>query len=242
MEVVAVIPARSGSKGVPDKNIRLLAGRPLLAYSIAAARLTRSIDRVLVSTDSKAYALVAKEYGADVPFLRPKEISGDHSTDYDWIRHVLDWMQEIEGSRPKYLVHLRPTTPLREVQYIEGAIKNMRKSDHATALRSVHEMPESSYKSFEVEDGYLRCVGSGTFDIEAVNAPRQKFRKTYHGNGYVDIIRSSYVMERQEIHGDRVLAYVTPSITEVDTEDDFNYLEYQVSNNPLLVQNLFGHK
>jgi len=237
--VIAIIPARAGSKGVPDKNIKPLAGKPLMAYSIAAAKLTNDIDRVIVSTDSQRYADIAKEYGAEVPFLRPRDLSKDSSTDYEFIRHTLDWFQSGEGKQPEFLVHLRPTTPLRNVYYIESAIETIKKDPAATALRSVHEMPESAYKSFEIDRGYLKCVGSGSFELDAANSPRQKFPKTYQANGYVDIIKSSYVLRNQKIHGNHVIAFVTPYVVEVDTEDDFNYLEYRINTDTSIVKKLF---
>ena len=238
--IVAIIPARSGSKGIPNKNIKLLAGKPLLAHSIAVARLTDGIDRVIVSTDSKHYANIAREYGAEVPFLRPAEISGDSSMDYEMIKHLLDWMQNNEGYQPEYLVHLRPTTPLRKAADIEAAVECMKRAHYASALRSVHEMSESAYKTFEIEDGYLRCVCSGSTDVEAANRPRQTYAKTYHANGYVDVIRTAYVIENNKLHGDHVVAFVTPHVIEVDTADDFDYLEYQVEKNPAIVKKLFG--
>lgn len=241
-EVVAIIPARSGSKGVSDKNIRLLAGKPLLAYSIAASRLTSNIDRVIVSTDSQGYANIARESGAEVPFLRPMEISGDMSTDYQLIKHALDWFQDNEGRQPEYLVHLRPTTPLRDPRCIEAAIEMIKNDSKATALRSVHEMPESAYKTMEIENRYLKCVCSGSFDLDAANNPRQMFNKTYKPNGYVDVIVSSYVMETQKIHGDRVLAFITPYVGEVDTFEDLAYLRYQTAKDPMPVKRLFGEK
>jgi len=238
--IVAVIPARSGSKGVVDKNIKLLAGKPLIAYSIAAAWLTNSIDRIIVSTDSEEYADIAREYGAEVPFLRPDAISRDSSTDYEFVRHLLDWMKENEGYRPKYLVHLRPTTPLRDPRFIDAAIEQMNQDDSATALRSVHEMSESAYKAFEIEIDYLKSFASGSFDLEASNAPRQKFKKTVQANAYVDIIKTLYVMQNKKLHGDRVIAFVTPRIVEVDTVDDFDYLKYQVAKEPIFAAKLFG--
>jgi N-acylneuraminate cytidylyltransferase len=238
--VVAIIPARSGSKGVPDKNIKLLAGRPLLAYSIAAARLTNNIDRVIVSTDSEHYAHIAQEYGAEVPFLRPPKLSGDNSTDYEWIRHALDWMQNEKGFIPDYLVHLRPTTPLREPIYIEEAIKRLMQDNSATALRSAHEMIQSSYKTLEIETGYYKCIGAGSLDLDEANRPRQEFKKTYDPNGYVDVYKSRYIIKNGKILGDRVLAYITPRIAEVDTLEEFEFLEYQVYKNPTLVSRLFG--
>ena len=174
-DVVAVIPARAGSKGVVDKNIKLLAGHSLIEYSIAVARLAIGIDRIIVSTNSEVDASIARDYGAEVPFLRPDEISGDTSTDYDFVRHLLDWMLSNEGNMPKYLVHLRPTTPLREENYIDAAINRIKKTGSATALRSVHEMSESAYKTFEIEGDYLKSVGSNSFALDTFNDPRQRF-------------------------------------------------------------------
>ncbi|NQT03089.1 MAG: acylneuraminate cytidylyltransferase family protein [Planctomycetes bacterium] len=238
--IVAVIPARSGSKGVPDKNIKFLAGYPLIAYSIAAARLAKNVDRVIVSTDSELYANIARKYGAEVPFLRPDAISGDDSTDYDFIEHVLNWMQDNEGLQPEYLLHLRPTTPLRDPACIEKAIERICHDNYATALRSVHEMSETSYKTVEIDRDYLKCICSGSFDLDAANQPRQVFPKTYIANGYVDIYKSFYVVKNKKILGNKVIAYVTPRIFEVDTLEDFDYLEYQVAKEPAITNKLFG--
>jgi CMP-N,N'-diacetyllegionaminic acid synthase len=238
-ETVAIIPARSGSKGLTDKNVRLLAGKPLLAYSIRAAKLTANIDRVIVSTDSHAYAGIAEQYGAEIPFLRPAAISGDRSTDYEFIRHAIDWFRDNEGFWPRYLVHLRPTTPLRDPQQMAEAIELIKANTSATALRSAHEMSETAYKTMEIEDGCLKSVYTGVFDLDAANRPRQMFPKTYQPNGYVDVIVSSFVMESQKLHGNRVLAYVSPFTVEVDNQDDFELLEYKISKKPSLVNRLF---
>ena len=239
VNVTAVIPARSGSKGVVDKNIKLLGGHPLIAYSIAAAKLASGIDRIIVSTDSIEYASVARKYGAEVPFLRPPEISGDNSTDYECIKHILDWMQNEENFLPTYLVHLRPTTPLRETKYIDAAINLIKKTKYATALRSSHEMTQSSYKTFEIDRGYYKCLCTGSLDLDEANRPRQEFKKTYDPNGYVDVYKTHYIMENGKILGDRVLAYITPRITEIDSLEEFDFLEYQVYKNPTLVSRLF---
>lgn len=241
-DVVAVIPARSGSKGVVDKNIKLLGGHPLIAYSIAAAKLASGIDRIIVSTNSIEYASIAREYGAEVPFLRPPEMSGDNSTDYECIKHVLDWMQNEENFLPSYLVHLRPTTPLREINYVDMAIDLIKKTKYASALRSVHEMSESAYKAFEIEGDYLKSIGSNSFALDASNDPRQSFNKTYQANGYVDVIKTEYVIKNNKLHGDRVIAFITPRVVEVDMPGDFDYLEYQMAKNPVVVKKLFERK
>ena len=119
--VIALIPARSGSKGVTHKNIRDLGGYPLIQWSIEACKKSNSINRTIISTDSEEYAKIAKDMGAEVPFLRPAEISTDSSTDYDFVKHALDWFAE-HGGEPEYIVHIRPTTPFREPELLSDSI------------------------------------------------------------------------------------------------------------------------
>ncbi|MBT5398998.1 acylneuraminate cytidylyltransferase family protein [bacterium] len=237
-KIVALIPARSGSKGVPGKNIKPLAGFPLIAYSIKAALKSKLIDRVIVSTDSEEYANIAREYGAEVPFLRPSELSGDKAADTDFFKHAIDWFIENEGEVPEYFAHLRPTTPLREPNVIDAALKSFIGSDF-TALRSVHKMTESSYKSFEIEDGKLKCLCGGNFDIESANLARQAYPSTYDANGYIDVVRSEMVIQKNLIHSDRVQAYVTDVSYEIDELSDIDFLEYLINKSPTLVKRLF---
>ena len=237
--IIAVIPARGGSKGVPMKNIKPLAGIPLIAYSIAAAKRCPSIGRIMVSTDSPQIAAAAVSSGAEAPFLRPAAIAGDASTDYEFFRHLLDWLAEHEGAIPEYMVHLRPTTPLREVRYIEAAIEAVRNDPACTALRSVHEMAQTAYKAFTIQDGFLRCMCTGAPELDDANNARQGYPKTYRANGYVDVVKSSYINEFKKIHGNRVIAFVTPSVEEVDTMDEFAYLEHLIAMKPHLLKELF---
>ena len=223
--VVAVIPARSGSKGVIDKNIQLLGGHPLIAYSIAAARLAKGIDRIIVSTDSEEYATIARKYGAEAPFLRPLEISGDNSTDYEWVKHALDWMQREDGFIPNYLVHLRPTTPLRKIEVIDNAISYMMKSASATALRSAHKTHLTPYKMFKLNGEYMRPFLSYEGSKEFYNLPHQIFEDAYIPNGYVDIVRPSLFMETGFLHGDRIKLWETDEIPDIDTIADITFAE-----------------
>lgn len=237
--VVALVPARAGSKGVPDKNVRLLGGHPLIAYSVKAGVHARNVDRTLVSTDSREYSEIARQYGAETPFLRPSAFATDQSTDYEFVVHALDWFEQNERRVPDYIVQLRPTTPLRQIAVVEAAVDAMLKNAEATALRSVHEMSETAYKCFEIDGDRLKCVGSGSFELEAANRPRQDFPKTYHANGYVDVLKTSFIRAQRQIHGNRVAAFVTPAAVEIDAQADFDLLEFQIQRDRDLYAPLF---
>ena len=239
LDTIALIPARSGSKGVRDKNIKRLNNQPLIAYAIKAAQKVKAIQRVIVSTDSEPYAKIAKEYGAEVPFLRPPELSEDDSTDIEWVQHTLQWLKREEGTVPRLLIHLRPTTPLRDPEMVSKAIEAIEADKEATALRSVHEMPQSAYKSFQVEQNYLTCLCTGSMDLDAANLPRHQFSRTYQPNGYVDVLKSEFILNNNQMHGNKVHAYITPQIQEVDVPEDFSYLLYQINHHEEMFSRLF---
>lgn len=225
---VALIPARGGSKGVPGKNIRKLGGYPLIAYSIAAGELCRNIQRIVVSTDSEEIADVAKFYGAEVPFLRPVELAMDNSGDIGFVKHALSWFAEMENSVPEFLVHLRPTTPLRDTIKMDNAISLFAKSKNTTSLRSAHKAPESPFKWFvKNNEGYFQSVDSNLSNDDA-NGARQTFQEVFIPDGYIDILKSNFVLEYEMLYGSRMMAYESPVCTEIDTQEDFDYLEYQI--------------
>jgi CMP-N,N'-diacetyllegionaminic acid synthase len=229
--IVALIPARSGSKGVVDKNIMPLGGIPLISYSIVAAKKSKLIDRIIVSTDSEEYSEIARSYGAETPFIRPKDISGDLATDVEFFKHAVDWLQENENFVPEYFVHLRPTTPFRDSKVLDKAIKEFICSDYS-ALRSCHKMSESSYKTFEVENNMFKRICNGGNNIEGSNAARQAFPETYDANGYIDIVRSEMIAKHSLIHGSRVKAFITNTTHEIDEIGDIDFLEYLIKKNP----------
>lgn len=239
-KVWAIIPARSGSKSVRDKNIMQLAGYPMIAYSIKAAIQCPSIERVIVTTDSQEYADIAVKYGSEVPFLRPAKISGDKSTDIEFFKHAIKWFRKNEGLAPEYFVHLRPSTPIRSPIVIENAIKKFINSEF-TALRSVHKMSDSSYKTFEIDTGKLITICNGNFDIESTTLPRQSFPETYNANGYVDIIRTSMI-DSGIMHGNNVSAFITETTFEIDELDDYDYLEFMVNKSPKIIKELMSNK
>lgn len=224
MDIVAIIPARCGSKGVPHKNIRPLCGFPLLAWSIAASLNVKRIDRTILSTDSEDYAAIGKQFGAEVPFLRPAEFATSNSTDREFFLHAINWFQANEGHTPTLFVHLRPTTPLRDPSVIEFAIETFLQDPTATSLRSAHPASESPAKWFcEDEDGYFK----GLMGNEWLNLPRQKCPIAYIPDGYVDIVRTSTIVAREDFYFPNMRAFVVPHASEVDTVEDFDYIEYQ---------------
>lgn len=233
--IIGIIPARYGSKKVPKKNIKSLGGHPLIAYTILAAKKTKKIDRIIVSTDSRYIGDIAKKYGAEVPFLRPKNLSLDNSTDMEFMMHFLNWFKEKENEIPEFLIHLRPTTPLRDPSLIDNAINSIKKNKIATSLRSVHEMPESPRKAFEINNGFLTGLFPNDPRSEYYNLPRQAFPPAYHPNGYVDILKPKFMLDNNKLHGPKILAFQTPFITEIDQSQDFDYLQFiiQTQGHPL---------
>ena len=223
-EILALIPARGGSKGVPDKNIRTLCGYPLIAYTIAAAKMSRSIGRVIVTTDSERIAGIAEAYGAELPFLRPAEYAQDDSPDIDFVRHAILWLHENEGKIPKYVVHLRPTAPLRDPRVIDAAINAIENDAAATSLRSGSLCAHPPYKWFKQgAKEYWTPLFDGLNNDDA-NLPRQAFPKVYIPNGYVDILKTAFVMRNGLLHGERMIGFETPGVPDIDMEEDLNRL------------------
>jgi CMP-N,N'-diacetyllegionaminic acid synthase len=227
-EIIALIPARGGSKGIPNKNVRKLAGLSLIGWSILAARHAK-FDRVVVSTDSPEIAEVARSMGAEVPFLRPASLAQDRSLDREYVVHALDSFRD-EGTEPAYIAIIRPTTPVRSPEVLDAAVQAIVANPAATALRSVHELPEPPQKMMGIEDGWL--VGLFPHDPrpEYYNLPRQIFPSAYHPNGYIDIVTRDWIrLSESGIFGPRVIGFVTEPVVEIDLADAFDLVEFQIS-------------
>jgi len=208
-QVTALIPARGGSKGIPRKNIMLLAGKPLIAYTIRHALDSKIINRVIVSTDDEEIAAVAREWGAEVPFLRPVELARDDSPDIDAFRHYLEWTEANEGRLPDMIVHLRATNPVRRVELIDRAIELLASHPEADAVRSVTLAQQTPYKMWRIsDDGSLEPLLrlEGVPDCQSM--PRQQLPLVYWQNGYVDVIRPRAVLEKKSMWGDRALPLI----------------------------------
>ena len=233
--IVGLIPARAGSKGIPKKNIKLLGGYPLIAYSIIASKLASKIDRTIVSTDSEEFAEIARSYGAEVPFLRPKEISQDSSDSIEYVQHVMDWFQTQEKIQPEYLVLLCPPTPLRDPVLVDKAIDKILHNSKATSLRSARETQESPYKLFTIKNDFYVGMFPDDPRPEYYNLPRQVFPPAYHPNGYVDIIKTETVKTTTGLFGSNMLSFIMPDVGEIDRQQDFEFVEFILSRskNPI---------
>ena len=191
----ALVLARGGSKGLPGKNLRPLAGHPLIAWSIGAGRAAASVERVICSTDSEEIAAVARRYGAETPFLRPAALAGDMSTDLDVFDHAVRWLAE-HGEAPDLLVQLRPTCPFRDPRWIDEAVARMRADPAISCLRSVTPAEHTPYKMWHMgEDGArLEPLLSVPGMPEAYNMPRQALPVVYRHTGQLDVIRREAIL------------------------------------------------
>jgi CMP-N,N'-diacetyllegionaminic acid synthase len=221
LDIVALIPARSGSKGVKDKNLLLLNGHPLIGFSVASANQSKLISEVYITTDSEKYASIAKSYGAIVPFLRPEGISNDFSTDKEFFLHFIDWCKENRSSVPDMIVHLRPSSPLRDFLLIDEAIQKLIDQPEASSLRSCQNTEITPYKLFFENNSYMEpCMSLSSYK-ESYNMPRQIFPKTYLPNGYVDIIRPKVLINSGSLHGEKILLNLTPKTADIDDIHDY---------------------
>jgi CMP-N-acetylneuraminic acid synthetase len=226
-EILALIPARGGSKGIPRKNIMLIAGKPLIAYSIIQAQQSQLINRVIVTTDDEEIAAVAREWGAEVPFMRPAEFAGDLSPDIDAFRHALLWLKDNEGYQPQAVVHLRPPGPVRRVVLIDAAVRLLLDHPEADAVRSVRLAQQTPYKMWLITDDnrlspVLRVEGMP--DCQSV--PRQMLPKVYWQSGYVDVVRPRAVLEKDSMWGDHALPFIVEEkLFELDYPDDIPAVE-----------------
>ena len=220
-QVLALIPARGGSKSIPMKNIAPLAGRPLIAHSIEVARKCRRISRVIVSTDSEQIRQVSLSCGAEVPFLRPAAIAEDDTTDLPVFIHALRWLSDHEAYHPDIVVHFRPTTPLRAPERVEAAIEALIENPEADSVRAVSPPLQNPFKMWTLGDTYLEPL----VDIgipEPYNQPRQRLPTVYWQTGYLDVVRTSTLLEKNSMTGDRILPYIMDEQFVVDIDQPFS--------------------
>lgn len=223
--ILALIPARGGSKSIPRKNLLPINGKPLIAYSIAQALASGAITRTVVSTDDPEIAAVARACGAEVPFMRPAALAQDDSTDLDVFDHALRVLGDT-GYDCDAVVHLRPTGPVRRVEVIDAAIAALMARPDADCLRSVSTPLQTPFKMWVKSGDFLEPVRRVPGMPEAHSAPRQQLPEVFWQNGYVDIIRPRVILDERSMTGRRVLPFVIHEpIHELDYPEDVPALE-----------------
>jgi CMP-N-acetylneuraminic acid synthetase len=219
MTCVGIIPARGGSKGIPRKNIVDLGGKPLIAWSIEAARAANSMHRVLVSTDDEEIAEVARGFGAEVPFLRPAELARDDSSDWDVFLHAVEWLHSRDGKYPELVVWLRPTAPLRTVEDIEACLVEA-KASGAAAVRTLVEATTHPYWCMALDQGRVRPFLDGV-DLTKYHR-RQDLPPAFNLAGSVEVIRTRDAVANGELYGGEVRGIVVPRRRAIDIDSPFD--------------------
>lgn len=227
--ILALIPARGGSKGIPRKNIRSFAGYPLIAWSIAAGLQAKSVSRVLVSTDDEEIAAVAREYGAETPFLRPSELAQDRTPDLPAFEHALKWLEDIEGYKPDIVIQLRPTSPIRPVDMVDGAVKILVENPDADSVRGVVPAAQNPYKMWRF-NGYDKPM-KPLLEVEGLtepyNAPRQILPPAYWQTGHIDAIRTTTITRKKSLTGSVVYPLVIDPRYTVDIDTPSDWAKYE---------------
>lgn len=240
LEVLGLIPARGGSKTIPDKNILPLGGVPLIVYSIAASLEAEKVTRTVVSTDDEDIAHIARESGAEVPFLRPEEFARDDTPDYPVFRHALEWLQAHEGYRPEIVVQLRPTSPFRKVSQINQAVQRLQDQPGADAVRTVCKPFQDPYKMWRITpDGFMKPLLESEYD-EPYNMPRQALPDVYWQTGYVDAAWSKTILEKGSMTGEKILPLVIDArdYVDIDSRADWERAEGLLSHGELSMEEL----
>ncbi len=228
-EVLAIIPARGGSKGIPRKNIRSFAGYPLIVWSIAAGKQSKMVTRVIVSTDDEEIASVAREYGAEVPFLRPIELAQDNTLDLPVFEQALKWLEEIEEYKPELVVQLRPTSPIRPRNCVDDAISILLQHPRADCVRGVVPAGQNPHKMWRISkpDGPMTPLLEVPGIAEPYNAPRQILPPIYWQTGHIDAIRASSISRKRSLTGDKIYPLIIDPRYTVDIDNLSDWAKYE---------------
>lgn len=218
MNIVAIIPARGGSKGLIRKNVLPLNGKPLIAYSIEAALKLKEVKRVIVSTDDQEIADIAKKYGAEVPFLRPESLASDTATTIDVLKHTIEFLKEEEGYSTDHVLLLQPTSPLRSEKHAKEALN----------LYLENQCPVVSVCLADTHP-YLMRVKQGDYLLPFMEQPdqkatrRQDLPEVYELNGAIYFTDHHHLMNESAIYKDKVIPYVMDKRSSVDIDDEIDF-------------------
>lgn len=209
MIVVGLVPARGGSKGIPRKNITLLGGKPLLAYTAAAASSSQRLSRCILSTDDSEIAAIGREHGLEVPFMRPPELSTDAAASIDVVIHAIEMLSQ-SGVHADAIVLLQPTAPFRTARDIDNAVQLLER-ENADSVVSVSEVPSHYSSPWQLSiDGNGGLMLASGRPLKEIVTRRQLLPKAYYRNGAIYAVRRAIVCEQRSLYGDRCLGYVMP--------------------------------
>lgn len=227
-KILGIITARGGSKGIPGKNIKELAGKPLIAYTIEAAQKSGVFNRIILSTDCPMIARIAKKYGCEVPFLRPDELAKSDTTSLSVVQHAVDWLQKQEEYEPEYIMILQPTSPLRRDFHIRDAVELLNKTG-ADSVLSVAEIPENyrAHKAMQINDGKLTLINGDP--IYKRIARRQDIPKSYWSVGSIYLFKLHLVSDSHtpNFYGEHTAPYIIEPhyIADINEEADWQEAE-----------------
>lgn len=233
-KILAIITARGGSKGIPGKNIKLLGGKPLIAYTIEAAKKSGVFDRIILTTDDQKIADVAKQYGCEVPFMRPAELAGDKVQHLPVLRHAVQWLKDNKSYYPEYVMTLQPTSPFRQPEHIKQAV-DIILATKADSVLGVSEIPGhfSPHKAMTMDPAGRLVLFNGN-PVRKRVMRRQDLSTCYFSNGTIYLYKTDNLFKGEEdaaFLGDDVRACVIgPKYsTDLDTPDDWEYAEFVIS-------------
>ena len=218
-KILVVIPARSGSKGIKNKNIKKINNKPLLSYSIDYAKKCNLVDEIVVSTESTQYAKIAKKFGAMVPFLRNKKLSGDKIQDYPVVRECLIKSEKFFKIKFEYVILLRPTSPFREKKLIERGLKKLHHNKASSSVRSVIKTNCHPFRHWKItKKGKIRSIINNV--KEPYNIPRQQLPELFFQSGDIEVIKRKTILNGS-VSGNYVLPIIVKSYNDIDTIEDF---------------------
>jgi N-acylneuraminate cytidylyltransferase len=235
--VLALVPARGGSKSIPRKNLKPLGGHPLIAWSLAAAQAAERVDAVVVSTDDEEIAELARDYGADVPFLRPDDLARDETPDRPVFEHALRWLERERGWEPDLVVQLRPTSPFRPKRLVDQAVELLQSHRHADSLRAVTSPAQNPFKMWRLNGSLLEPL-LGSLDEERFNRPRQRLPATFWQTGHIDAVRRATLLEHGSMTGRRIVPFfVDPRYAvDIDTLEQWAFAEWLLDQGGMEVE------
>lgn len=226
--VIAVIPARGGSKGIRRKNLRQIAGITLVEHSIRHAQACQTIERVIVSTEDEEIAETALRAGAEVPFMRPQELAGDSVLDWPVFDHALRFLEENDGYLPDAIVHLRPTTPYRKTGWIDEAVSLLLKRPGADSVRSVSPVIQHPYRMFSIlPDGFLDPIMKHEHP-EPYLLRRQELPPLFYYNCVIDVVWRRTIFDQKSMTGKRIFPFMMDAddVLDIDTLRDLEFAQF----------------